>query len=104
VPEPAISLRKQLTFKASWREKAKDEREVMAPVMCYICGREFGSRSIVIHIPQCKKKWEREQERLPKSQRRPLPSEPEKLEQIVRGEVSDREIRQYNDQVRSERK
>ena len=40
------------------------------PVMCYICGREFGSASINIHIPQCEKKWENEQLKLPKKQRR----------------------------------
>ena len=27
-------------------------------VMCYICGREYGTASINIHIPQCIKKWE----------------------------------------------
>ena len=27
-------------------------------LMCYICGREFGTASLEIHIPQCRKKWE----------------------------------------------
>ena len=72
----------------------------MAPVVCYICGRDFGSRSITIHIPQCKKKWEYEQARLPKSQRRPIPDEPKNLDKIIKGEVSAEDIRQYNDQVR----
>ena len=27
-------------------------------VTCYICGRDFGSRSIGIHLPSCTKKWE----------------------------------------------
>lgn len=26
-------------------------------VMCYICGREYGTKSIDIHIKSCKKKW-----------------------------------------------
>ena len=26
-------------------------------LVCYICGREFGSKSLVIHEPQCLKKW-----------------------------------------------
>ena len=26
-------------------------------VMCYICGREFGTKSIDIHIKSCTKKW-----------------------------------------------
>jgi hypothetical protein len=28
-------------------------------LMCYICGREFGTASLPIHIPQCIKKWEK---------------------------------------------
>uniref|UniRef100_A0A183D0S9 Zinc finger protein 474 n=1 Tax=Gongylonema pulchrum TaxID=637853 RepID=A0A183D0S9_9BILA len=48
-------------------------------VVCYICGRQFGSRSIEIHIPQCLKKWEAENEKLPKNQRRPTPQRPEVL-------------------------
>ena len=27
-------------------------------VMCYICGREYGTKSIDIHLKTCKKKWE----------------------------------------------
>jgi hypothetical protein len=68
--------------------------------MIFCVGRDFGSKSIVIHIPQCKKKWEAAQAKLPKSQRRPLPQEPEQLEQIIKGEVSDQKIREYNEQVR----
>ncbi|VDK65263.1 unnamed protein product, partial [Anisakis simplex] len=54
-------------------------RATKAPptVICYICGRQFGSRSIEIHIPQCLKKWELENERLPKSRRRPPPPRPD---------------------------
>ncbi|KHN87927.1 Zinc finger protein [Toxocara canis] len=55
-------------------------------VFCYICGRQFGSRSIEIHIPQCLKKWELQNERLPKSQRRPPPPRPDIAQQ---GEVVD---------------
>ena len=33
----------------------------MPPVTCYICGRDFGTRSIGIHLPSCVKKWETEQ-------------------------------------------
>lgn len=34
-------------------------------MVCYICGKEFGSKSIVIHQPQCLKKWRAENEKLP---------------------------------------
>jgi hypothetical protein len=45
-------------------------------VVCYICGREFGSTSFRIHLPQCEKKWHVQQDQLPKKQRRPLPPKP----------------------------
>ena len=30
-------------------------------LMCYICGREYGTTSLEIHLKTCKKKWEIEQ-------------------------------------------
>ena len=45
-------------------------------VVCYICGREFGSRSIGIHEPQCIKKWENVNSKLPKKNRQPRPVKP----------------------------
>jgi hypothetical protein len=45
-------------------------------VVCYICGREFGSKSIGIHEPQCLEKWKVENSKLPKGQRRPVPKKP----------------------------
>lgn len=46
-------------------------------MVCYICGREFGSKSISIHEPQCLKKWHTENNGLPKNLRRPEPKKPE---------------------------
>lgn len=46
-------------------------------VYCYICGRQFGSASIGIHQPQCLKKWQTQNDKLPKNQRRPVPVPPE---------------------------
>ena len=48
-------------------------------VLCYICGRKFGSKSISIHEPQCLEKWKIENDKLPKGQRRPLPKKPEAI-------------------------
>ena len=48
-------------------------------VVCYICGREFGSKSIAIHEPQCLEKWKMQNKQLPKHQRRPLPQKPNVL-------------------------
>jgi hypothetical protein len=46
-------------------------------VMCHICGREFGTASISIHVPQCEKKWIDAENKKPKSQRRPVPKAPD---------------------------
>lgn len=54
-------------------------------VVCYICGREFGSQSLSIHEPQCLKKWKIENEKLPKSQRRKTPVRPQILPSIEGG-------------------
>ena len=45
-------------------------------VVCYICGREYGSRSISIHKPQCLRKFELENKKLPIKERKPLPQKP----------------------------
>ncbi|XP_069749727.1 zinc finger protein 474-like [Narcine bancroftii] len=41
--------------------------------VCYICGKQFGLHSIIIHEPQCLEKWRIENEKLPKHQQRPKP-------------------------------
>ncbi|CAL8091230.1 unnamed protein product [Calicophoron daubneyi] len=46
-------------------------------VVCYICGREFGSASIGIHEPQCLKKWRQQNNLRPKSERLPTPVKPD---------------------------
>ena len=52
-------------------------RKPAPTVYCYICGRQFGSASIGIHQPQCLKKWQTQNDKLPKAQRRPMPTPPE---------------------------
>lgn len=46
-------------------------------LICYICGREFGTLSLPIHEPKCLEKWKIENDRLPKELRRPLPRKPQ---------------------------
>ncbi len=46
-------------------------------VMCYICGREYGTKSIGIHQKQCAKKWELEESRKPRHLRRKMPEPPD---------------------------
>jgi len=67
-----------------------------AGVTCYICGRDFGTRSIGIHLPNCQKKWEAEQEKLPKKERRPLPSAPTDFDKVIKGEVKGKALAKFN--------
>ncbi|CAF0845417.1 unnamed protein product [Adineta ricciae] len=46
-------------------------------VMCYICGRKYGTQSIEIHEPQCLEKWHIENAKLPPNLRRPAPRKPD---------------------------
>ena len=46
-------------------------------VVCYLCGREFGTKSIGIHEPQCLTKWHIENDKLPPNLRRAEPKKPE---------------------------
>ena len=65
-------------------------------VSCYLCGRDFGSRSIVIHVPNCIKKWEDEQKKLPRSQRKSLPKTPENLDLIMEGKLKGEDLKRFN--------
>lgn len=48
-------------------------------LICYICGREFGTLSLPIHEPKCLEKWKIENDRLPRELRQPLPQKPQPL-------------------------
>ena len=52
-------------------------------VVCFICGREYGTTSIQRHIPSCKQKWDNEQNLLPADERRKCPEMPESFESLM---------------------
>ena len=53
--------------------------------MCYICGREYGTSSLEIHLKTCKKKWEIEQEKKPPRERKPCPEPPKEFDAAITG-------------------
>ena len=65
-------------------------------LVCYICGREFGTTSLEIHLKTCKKKWDWEQDQKPPEERRPLPEPPEDFEAIMAGNYDDSMMEKYN--------
>lgn len=60
-------------------------------VVCYICGREFGTRSIAIHEPQCIKKWDAANQKMPKGKRQPRPTKPVEFDQSFSNDPKERE-------------
>lgn len=52
-------------------------------IMCFICGREYGTTSLKIHIKSCEKKWNIEQEKLPAKKRKPCPQAPPNFDDII---------------------
>ena len=66
--------------------------------VCYICGREFGSKSISIHEPKCMEKWMIENMKLPPKLRRRPPSKPEALPALKDGDFNSiQQVHNYNE-------
>ena len=51
-------------------------------LVCYICGREFGTASLEIHLKTCKKKWEEREAQKPARERKPLPQPPAEFTEV----------------------
>lgn len=66
-------------------------------IMCYICGREYFSKSIDIHIKQCKESWLREENLKPRKERRKLPEPPKNFDDIVAGNITEESKQAYNE-------
>ena len=71
-------------------------------LMCYICGKEYGTKSLEIHIKTCIKMWEIEEAKKPKKERRPLPQPPKEFNKVVGqgGKMDYKEIDEYNEIVK----
>lgn len=66
-------------------------------LMCHLCGREFGTLSLAIHIPTCEQKWIQAQDILPPQYRRRRAPRPP--EQPIPKDFS--AIESYNDEANS---
>ncbi len=65
---------------------------------CYLCGQQYGSQSLLKHIPQCQKKWLMVEGAKPRREQRPLPPMPPELEA---GELPSRseDIEEFNQRM-----
>ena len=81
--------------KSEWPPRTKSEYPgVHSPlqanntILCHICGRNYTTHSIDLHVPQCAKLHQQQQAKLPKSQRKPLPQLPQNYNARERHEVA----------------
>lgn len=74
--------------------------EGVMPLTCYLCGRDFGRKSLGIHLPVCRKKFQIEQKSLPDNLKRVEPEPPQLLDKILAEEdISEDDIKNYNDRA-----
>lgn len=67
-------------------------------LMCYICGREYGTLSLEIHLKACRKKWDIEQAKKPVEMRKPCPEPPLNFDQAISGaKAGSYDFQTYND-------
>ncbi|KAL4502371.1 hypothetical protein ABPG72_011958 [Tetrahymena utriculariae] len=69
-------------------------------LMCYICGREYGTKSLPIHLKTCSEKWEVEQSNKPYKDRRPMPRAPPGFDSLLaKDKITRKDIDNYNDRA-----
>ena len=66
---------------------AQPQRIAQRPkaLICYICGRQYGTNSLKIHLKSCIKIWEEREALKPKRERKPVPKAPAAFEQAIGG-------------------
>jgi hypothetical protein len=70
--------------------RGKPHRLAQRPkaLICYICGRQYGTNSLKIHLKSCIKIWEEREMLKPKRERKPVPKAPAAIEQALNGKSS----------------
>ena len=66
-------------------------------VICYLCGRKYGTKSISIHEPHCLKKWREENLKLPKHLRRKHPPQKPDYDLLASGNFNDEIMNRMNE-------
>jgi hypothetical protein len=62
-----------LETKHELMQKTKKVARYPKPQICYICEKQFWPKSLLMHIPTCKKDWKVKQLRKAPQDRKPLP-------------------------------
>lgn len=67
-------------------------------LVCYICGREYGTKSLEIHIKACEKKWDNQQSLLPSKKRKACPEAPRGFKNMIRAAQGKKPLLKYADE------
>ena len=73
----------------NWKVDDDDSKKPKT-LVCYICGRKFGTTSLDIHLKSCKKKWEAQEAQ------KPLPEPPLEKQALTSGDHTDSRAKLYN--------
>ena len=68
-------------------EKVKVARRPKT-IICYVCGQQFGTASIGIHVKRCIDKWEKIEALKPEKERRPVPPAPQNFDAAISGSAN----------------
>eukprot|EP00761_Pharyngomonas_kirbyi_P011337 gb/GECH01011362.1/.p1 GENE.gb/GECH01011362.1/~~gb/GECH01011362.1/.p1 ORF type:complete len:391 (+),score=78.49 gb/GECH01011362.1/:1-1173(+) len=68
-----------------------------AALVCHLCGKQYGTRSLSIHVKQCEKNWDRQQQVLPTHLRTPPPDPPQT--RIPRSNRNTEAMDRYNEEA-----
>ena len=70
-------------------------------LICYICGRQYGTTSLKIHLKTCQKQWEIEQQKKPPKERKPVPQAPSNFDDMLINASSGtgQAVQQYNEEA-----
>ena len=67
--------------------------------MCYMCGMPIGGASLLLHIPECQKKWVAGEEAKQSQERRSLPPLPPEMEGLTELPKDPQAIEAFNQRM-----
>ena len=67
-------------------------------LVCYICGKEYGTKRIENHIANCAKKWDADQLKYEPEERKPCPQAPPGFLNVIRMTLGKEPISEADEQ------
>eukprot|EP00210_Caulerpa_lentillifera_P002406 g2307.t1 len=92
-----VALQESLSTDSK-KEHKQEKKSQPKFLVCYLCGRQYGTESLMIHLKNCEKQWLADEAHKPKELQRSLPAPPER---IITGDLPKTmdEIAEFNEQM-----